>query len=73
MGLELMRKVNWRLLIVGLVLILLAIGFFAGMGSMAGRSNDAVSMMQTVVTVSGLVGALGAVMALFGFIGKRTA
>ena len=68
-----MRKVNWRLVIVGLALIVLAIGFFAGMGSMAGRSNDAASMMQTVGTVSGVVGALGAVMALFGFIGKRSA
>jgi len=68
-----MRKVNWRLVIVGFVLIVMAFGFFVGMGSMAGRSNDAVSMMQTVGTVSGVVGALGAVMALFGFIGKRAA
>ena len=68
-----MRKRNWRLVIVGLVLIVLAFGFFAGMGVMASRSNDPVAMMQTVGTVSGFVGALGAVMALFGFIGRRTA
>ena len=35
-----MRKTNWRLVIVGLAMILLAFGFFAGMGLMAGRSND---------------------------------
>jgi hypothetical protein len=59
--------------IVGLVLIVLAFGFFAGMGLMASRSNDPVAMMQTVGTVSGVVGALGVVMAVFGFIGRRTA
>jgi ABC-type lipoprotein release transport system permease subunit len=68
-----MRKTNWRLVIVGLVLIVAACGFFAGMGVMATRSNDPVAMMQTVGTVSGVVGAIGAVMAVFGFIGRRTA
>ena len=68
-----MRKTSWRLVIVGLVLVVLAFGFFAGMGLMAGRSNDPVAMMQTVGTVSGVVGAIGAVMAVFGFIGRRTA
>jgi hypothetical protein len=68
-----MRKTNWRLVIVGLVLVVLAFGFFAGMGLMAGRSNDPVAMMQTVGTVSGVVGTLGVVMAIFGFIGRRTA
>jgi hypothetical protein len=68
-----MRKTSWRLVIVGLVLVVLAFGFFAGMGLMASRSNDPVAMMQTVGTVSGVVGALGVVMAVFGFIGRRTA
>jgi len=68
-----MRKTNWRLVIVGLVLVVLAFGFFAGMGLMASRSNDPVAMMQTVGTVSGVVGTLGVVMAIFGFIGRRTA
>jgi ABC-type lipoprotein release transport system permease subunit len=68
-----MRKTSWRLVIVGLVLVVLAFGFFAGMGLMASRSNDPVAMMQTVGMVSGVVGALGVVMAVFGFIGRRTA
>jgi hypothetical protein len=68
-----MRKTNWRLAITGFAMIVLALAFFAGMGLMAGRSNDPVAMMQTVGTVSGVVGALGLVMAVFGFIGRRTA
>jgi len=43
------------------------------MGLMAGRSNDPATMMQTVGTVSGVFGALGLVMAAFGFIGRRIA
>jgi hypothetical protein len=68
-----MREPNWRLVIVGTVIIVLAIAFFAGMALMAGRSNDAIAMMQTVGTVSGAVGGLGAVMAVFGIIGRRVA
>lgn len=68
-----MRKPNWRLVIVGVVMIVLAIAFFAGMGLAAGRSNDPIAMMQTVGTVSGAVGGLGAVMAVLGIIGRRVA
>ncbi len=68
-----MRKANFRLVIVGLAMIVLAAGFFLVMGSMAKQSNDPVALMQTVGTVSGVVGALGAVMAIFGFIGRRVA
>ena len=68
-----MRKPNWRLVIVGVVIIVLAIAFLAAMGLVAGRSNDAIAMMQTAGAVSGAVGGLGAVMAVFGIIGRRVA
>ena len=66
-----MRKTNWRLVIVGAVLVLLAGGFFIVMAGMAGRSNDPATLMQTVGTVSGVVGGLGAVMAILGLLGRR--
>jgi hypothetical protein len=66
-----MRKTNWRLVIVGLALIILALVFFVGMILMTGRSNDPIAMMQTVGQVSGGVGALGLLMAIFGAIGRR--
>jgi hypothetical protein len=69
-----MRTSDWRLVIVvGAVMIVLAIAFVAGMALAAGRSNDPVAMMQTVGTVSGVVDGLGAVMAVFGIIGRRVA
>jgi len=66
-----MRKPNWRVTIVGLALIVLAVAFFAGMAVTARLSNDPVAMMQTVGVTSGAVGAIGAVMAIFGFAGSR--
>jgi len=68
-----MRKRNWRLVITGLLMIVLAIGFFAGMALlMTSRSNDPAALMQTVGQVSGVVGGLGLVLATFGAIGRRT-
>ena len=66
-----MRKTNWRLVIVGGVLVLLAFGFFIFMAGIAGRSNDPATLMQTVGTVSGVVGAISAVMAIVGLLGRR--
>jgi hypothetical protein len=66
-----MRRRNWRLVIVGLVLAALAAGFFLYMMGMAPRSNDPVAMLRTVGQVSGFVGALGLFMAVFGLIGRK--
>ena len=66
-----MRKVNWRVAVVGLVLIVLAACFFVAMSGMARQSNDPVALMQTVGMVSGGVGGLGTVMAIIGLIGRR--
>jgi uncharacterized protein (TIGR03382 family) len=62
---------NVRVVVVGAVLIVLAIGFFIGMQRMAVRSNDPVALMQTVGMVSGGVGALGLAMLLFGALRRR--
>jgi len=66
-----MRKRNWRVVIVGIVLIVLAVLFFFFMLSTAPRSNDPVGLMRTVGTVSGVVGGLAIVMMVVGLIGKK--
>jgi len=68
-----MRKTNWRLVITGFALIILAALFFVGMATMTGRSNDPAGMMQIVGQVSGAAGGLGLVLAIFGVVGRRTA
>jgi hypothetical protein len=62
---------NVRVIVVGIVLVGLAIAFFFGMTTMAPKSNDPAAMMQTVGTVSGVVGALGIVMVIFGALRKK--
>ena len=66
-----MRQKNWRLVIVGGVLVVLAAGFFLTMMGMASKSNDPQSLMQTVGMVSGGVGGIAIVMMIFGLIGKK--
>ena len=66
-----MRRKNWRVVIVGMVLIFLAIAFYIGMLSIASKSNDPAALMQTVGTVSGVVGGLAVVMIVVGLIGRR--
>jgi hypothetical protein len=68
-----MRQKNWRLVIVGAVLIVLAAAFFFYMMGMAPKSNDPKTLMQTVGMVSGAVGGIAIVMVLFGLIGKKKA
>ena len=66
-----MRKKNWRLIIVGVVLLGLAGVFFLAMLDMVPRSNDPAALMQTVGQVSGVVGGISIVMVIFGLIGKK--
>ena len=67
-----MRVRNWRLVIVGAILLVLAIGFFLFMMTMAAKSNDPKAMMSTVGQVTGVVSAIAIVMAGIGLIGKKT-
>jgi hypothetical protein len=68
-----MREKNWRLVIVGGILIVLAVGFFVYMMGMAPQSNDPKTMLATVGQVSGVVGAIAVAMIVFGLIGKKKA
>lgn len=66
-----MRRRNWRVIIVGIVLIILAAAFFLFMGTLVPRSNDPVALMRTVGQVSGVVFGLSLVMIVVGLIGRR--
>jgi hypothetical protein len=66
-----MRSKNWRIIIVGFVLIVLALGFYFFMLSIAPTSNDPAALMQTVGTVSGAAIGISLVMIMIGLIGKK--
>lgn len=66
-----MRRINWRIAIVGFILILAAAAFFFGMETTAPKSNNPVELMTTIGQVSGAVGAIGFVMIAVGLIGRR--
>jgi heme/copper-type cytochrome/quinol oxidase subunit 4 len=67
-----MRRKNWRIVIVGFVLMVMVLVFFLFMQSIASSSNDPVALMQTVGTVAGVVGGISLVMIVVGLIGKRS-
>ncbi len=67
-----MRQKNWRVIITGVILAVLALGFYYLMLTIAVKSTDPVALMQTVGTVSGIAGGIGLVMITFGLIGKKT-
>lgn len=66
-----MRRRNWRVAITGFVLILLALGFYFFMLSVASTSTDPAALMRTVGRVSGVVVGVSLVMILLGLIGKK--
>jgi hypothetical protein len=66
-----MRAKNWRLALVGAVLILAAPAFFFLMLTLVPKSNDPAALMQTVGQVAGVVGAIGIVMFVVGLVGKK--
>ena len=66
-----MRRKNWRIVIVGFVLIVIAVGFYFFMLSISSKSNDPKALMQTVGQVAGAVGGISLVMIIIGLIGKK--
>jgi hypothetical protein len=66
-----LRQKNWRLVIVGGVLIVLAIGFFLFMLGLAPQSTDPKALMETVGTVSGVVIGLSIALMAIGYIGTK--
>jgi len=66
-----MRRKNWRIVIVGVVLICLAGAFFLYMQSIASKSNDPVALMRTVGQVAGVVFGISIVMIAVGLVGKK--
>ena len=66
-----MRRRNWRVAITALVLILLALGFYFFMLSVASTSTDPAALMRTVGMISGVVVGVSLVMILLGLIGKK--
>ena len=67
-----MRQRNWRVVIVGIVLAVLALGFYFFMLSIASSSNDPAVLMQTVGTVTGAVVGISLAMIIIGLIGKKS-
>ena len=66
-----MRQRNWRLVVVGGVLIGLAIVFYFVMLAMAGQSTDPQALMQIVGQTSGVVIGIGVAAAIIGYMGKK--
>ncbi|MFN8413987.1 MAG: hypothetical protein U0Z26_16525 [Anaerolineales bacterium] len=66
-----MRKRNWRVVIVGMVLAALVLGFFFFMVSIASQSTDPGTLLQTVGAVTGVVLVISMIMIVSGLIGKK--
>jgi hypothetical protein len=66
-----MRRKNWRIVIVGSVLIIIAVAFYFFMLSIASKSSNPAALMQTVGEVAGAVSGLRLVMIIIGLIGKK--
>ena len=66
-----MRRKNWRVVIVGFGLAVIALGFYFFMLSIAPNSTDPVALMQTVGTVTGVVVGISLIMIIIGLIGKK--
>lgn len=67
-----MRQKNWRVVIVGGVLIGLALVFVLVMMSLAPQSTDPQALMETVGATAGVVIGVSAAMIIYGLIGKKT-
>lgn len=66
-----MRQRNWRLVLTGVLLIVLALVFYFIMSGSASSSTDRAALMQIVGGIVGGAFGLSAVFILVGLIGKK--
>jgi hypothetical protein len=66
-----MRHRNWRVILTGFVLIVLALGFYLFMLTVASQSTDPVEFMKTVGAVSGVLTGISIAMIIIGLVGKK--
>ena len=66
-----MRQRNWRVIFTGVLLSILAAGFFFFMLTVASQSTDPVEFMRIVGTVSGVLVGISIAMIILGLVGKK--
>lgn len=66
-----MRKVNVRMIVGGVLLLMLGGGFYLAMVSLAGQSTDPVEMLRVAGQASGVAGGIGVTLIITGLIGKK--
>ena len=67
-----MRKTNWRLITVGVILLDFAVVFFLGVLDMPPRANDPGELMRRVGQVAGAVCGISIVIIIFGLVGRKS-
>jgi hypothetical protein len=67
-----MRKTNWRLVTVGVILLDFAVVFFLEVLDMTPRANGPGELMRRVGQVAGAVGGISIVIIIFGLVGKKS-
>ena len=68
-----MRRRNMRFVFTGVLFLVLAIGFFFFMQTIASQSTDPVEFMRLIGQVSGVVAGVSGVLIIAGLIGKKEA
>jgi hypothetical protein len=66
-----MRRPNWRLVLTGILLIVMALVFYFIMLGSAPSSTDPVALMKLVGSISGGAIGLSVVFILLGLIGRK--
>lgn len=66
-----MRRRNWRVVMAGVLLLVMAMVFYNIMSTMAPQSTDPVAMMGIAGSVSGAAIGISVMMILIGLIGKK--
>lgn len=66
-----MRKRNWRFVLAGVFLFVVAAVLFVALSAIASQSTDPAMVVRTAGQASGVFGGLGVALIIAGLIGKK--